>query len=96
MIYKHLDKVSAVYAERARGLGANDVWILRQRGRPSWYASRLDEIVASMPAVEVGKLTDKLSRIIPENTITWKDYDDRYRDVLVEILGWGLLAEKYP
>ena len=45
-----------------------------------------------MPPNQVGKLTDKLSRIIPEDAITWKDYDDRYRDVLVEILGWGLLA----
>ncbi|MBI4245274.1 MAG: hypothetical protein HY606_14385 [Planctomycetes bacterium] len=59
--------------------------------------TRLDTMISIMPLHERGNLTRRVSNIIPSNAPEWKEeYDKQFWEVLVEILGYGWLHDKFP
>ena len=97
MPYDNLENVSAEYQERAQSLGGTNAWIFKTKRIPdNEYMARIDSIIGKMPIEEKNKLAVKFGNIIPKGAKEWGEYyDDRIRDVLPEILGWGCLSYKF-
>ena len=98
MPYENLDKVTTEYQKKSQSLGGTDAWIFKTKRIPdNEYITRLDWIISTMPPEEASKLSAKFGGIIPGSAKEWRDhYDDRFRDGLPEILGWGCLSYTFP
>lgn len=102
------DSVTADYRARAVRLSKGKAWLLglEDRARNSVHPQSathrklldtLEKIVQAMPMEERSKLHAKISRIVPTNADHWREsYDDEFRDLIIEALGWQWLHSRYP
>lgn len=99
-MYDNLTKVTGVFEEKAKRIGGDKAWIFgaksSQCSEVKSLLARLDSIVGGMPDEEKGKLTKRFTDIVPNGAGDYaREYDDQFLEVLVEILGWGWLKDRY-
>ncbi|MEW6142426.1 MAG: hypothetical protein AB1597_04620 [Chloroflexota bacterium] len=101
MTYFNLDQITSGFETRAKQIGGVNAWIFKAKtsiSHPviSSIMTRLDNIVTDMPVADREWLIRRFTMIIPENADSFKnEYNDKFLDALVEILGWGWLSEKH-
>ena len=101
-MYDNLSQVTRGFENRANQLvNGQTAWILvaknSQHAAHQQLLSGLDRIIHAMPVKEIEKFKIRLEHIIPPSAPKFIEaYDRRFTDAIVEILGYGLLAKKYP
>ncbi len=98
--YPNLQSVTHDFESRAQALNDCEYWLaLAKTSTHPWnktFLARLDNIIGKMPPHEKQELTVKFNKLIPKNAKSWKEeYDKRFLDILIEILGWDWLSNKY-
>ena len=102
MVYSSLDSVVAEYMARAHAAGNPEPWIVKAR-LPAALGpelrvlfERLDNLLKGISPDKRSKVKARFYQLIPNNQLQWREgYDEQFREVLVELLGWKWLQEKY-
>jgi hypothetical protein len=100
-MYVNFNQVTGSFEEKTKGIGSSDAWIFKakkdQNNETKQLLKKLDNIVGKMPDSESAKLKTRFTEIIPDNALKYiREFDDQFLEVLVEVLGWGWLKERYP
>lgn len=96
----NLHSATAGFEDRAKALNDDKYWLaLAEAKKNQWrqaFLTRLDNTIGKMPLDENREVNQKFNRIIPARAKCWKEqYDEGFLDILIEILGWGWLSERY-
>ena len=95
--YPTLESITKNFANFAIKHIGETFWLARakQRQVAAKYLEKLETIIVRMSNQERIKLKDKFDRIIPKQAGGWiYRYDDRFLDLVIEILGFGYLIKK--
>ena len=102
MTYPSLDSAFSRYKARALVAGESNSWIVQavhqvpQRAEFRDLFQRLDDLLAAMSLEENGKVKARFDNIVPTDPQQWREeYDEQFREVLIELLGWESLRERY-
>ena len=101
MKYPTLEAAAKIYVSRAQGFTDGESWIVKawdsNRLEISSLLGRADEIIKRMSEDDAMLIGEKFEEIIPDKSVKWREgYDEQFRNVIVEILGWGWLADNHP
>lgn len=103
MTYPNLNKVVVKFIARALDAGQPKPWILnaisRAPERPQLHdlLKRLDSLIAVLSPQERDDVKARIHEIGPKNPKQWREeYDEQFREVLIELLGWKWLRERHP
>ena len=103
MTYSSLDSVVAGYKARALLAGEPKPWIVKAVLRAPKPAElrdlfqRLDDLLGEMAPQERGEVKARFDKLVPKDPQRWREeYDEQFREVLIELLGWEWLRERYP
>lgn len=101
-----LDNILYGYREKALKLRGRAKWFIKLEwlahlsdiaGEALVLLNGLNDIVKGMAPDECLKLKTKVTNIVPANAKGWREsYNSRLREIVIEMLGWEYLHQKYP
>ncbi|MGD0854539.1 MAG: hypothetical protein ABSA18_01885 [Dehalococcoidia bacterium] len=101
-MYDHFYQVTSGFEEKAKKLACgSNAWIFKARkdrhNKTKQLLEKLDNIVGEMPDSERAILKTKFTKIVSDKNQKYiRKFDDQFLEVLVELLGWGWLKDRYP
>ncbi len=102
MTFSHLDSVIGLFIKRAQALGNTEPWVVKALLHASQIpelfdlSQSLEGLLAALSENQFKEVEARFSRIIPSSSGQWhEEYDEQFREVLVELLGWKWLQERY-
>lgn len=101
MKYPKLETAAKTFISRAKGITEGKSWIVKawNSDHPSITSllGRTDRTISKMTERDALLINGKFNDIIPNKAEKFlPEYDEQFRNALVEILGWGWLTNKHP
>lgn len=102
MTFSHLESAIGLFIKRAQALGNTEPWVVKALLHASQIpelfdlSQSLEGLLAALSENQFKEVEARFSQIIPASSGQWhEEYDEQFREVLVELLGWKWLQERY-
>ena len=102
MTFPHLESVVGLFIKRAQALGHTEPWVVKALLKASQLQEirdlfqRLEDLLEMLSEHQFKMVEERFNQIIPASPKQWhEEYDEQFREVLVELLGWKWLQERH-